>query len=420
MSGRVPGAPASGLALYRGRPLRVLHGCYEIAGQGMMLARGLAEHGCEAHSLAYRVDWDGRRPDFIVELDGRTAAGKVAARLGAFRRLLFHFDVYHFHFGTSFFSSPFFREPGTPLSALRPRSPLGELLRQADLALLQAMGKRIVFHFHGCEVRSRKHMLATHRLATCTECDPFCVPREQERVLALAARYAGRVFYSTLDLAESVPRGAHLPLAIEAGRWERAALERPLADFDRRDGVRGPVVIAHAPTHRLIKGTKHVHEAVERLRAEFPKVELRMIERLPWEAMPEFLSQCDILVDQVMMGWYGLLAIEGMAERRAVVAYMRDDLRPQYPDCPVVSAEPATLHAVLRDLVRDPARRAALGESGARFARERHDTRVVGERLLRAYREMLGAGTQGGSRSRAPGAAGGETGAAREHAPGGA
>jgi hypothetical protein len=30
------------------RPLRVLHGAYEIAGQGMMLAQALRENGCEA------------------------------------------------------------------------------------------------------------------------------------------------------------------------------------------------------------------------------------------------------------------------------------------------------------------------------------------------------------------------------------
>jgi hypothetical protein len=45
---------------------------------------------------------------------------------------------------------------------------------------------------------------------------------------------------------------------------------------------------------------------------------------------------------------------------------------------------------VLRDLVRDPARRVQLGERGARFAREQHDTRVVGARLLAEYRAMLG------------------------------
>ena len=382
------------LALYRGRPLRVLHGCYEIAGQGMMLARGLAENGCEAHSLAYRVDWDGRRPDFIVELDRHSSpAAKAAAMLGAFMRWGRGFDVYHFHFGTSFFGTPFFAPPRPAAVADAEARAAGASRRgswrQIDLPVLRAMGKRIAFHFHGCEVRSRARMIAEHRFSTCTECEPFCVPREQERVLSLAARHADRSFFSTLDLAESVRRGIHLPLAIEAARWERAALDRALPDLDRRDGVRGPVVIAHAPTHRLIKGTRHVEAAVERLRAEFPRVELRMVDRQPWATMPEFLSGCDILVDQLMMGWYGLLAIEGMAERRAVVSYLREDLRPQYPECPVVSADPETLHAVLRDLVRDPARRAELGERGARFARERHDTKVVGERLLREYRALL-------------------------------
>jgi hypothetical protein len=70
-----------------------------------------------------------------------------------------------------------------------------------------------------------------------------------------------------------------------------------------------------------------------------------------------------------------------------------------------VSADPETLHAVLRDLVRDPARRAELGERGARFASERHDTKVVGAGLLRVYREMLGLAP--------PGAAGDATAMAR-------
>src|SRR5207247_8068646 len=140
----------------------------------------------------------------------------------------------------------------------------------------------------------------------------------------------------------------HIHSPTKSASRYRAGLDRALPDVDRRDGVRGPVVIAHAPTHRLIKGTRHVEAAVERLRAEFPRVELRMIDRQPWATMPEFLSGCDILVDQLMMGWYGLLAIEGMAERRAVVSYLREDLRPQYPACPGVSADPDTLHAVLR------------------------------------------------------------------------
>src|SRR5262249_51852024 len=160
LSARTRGAAAAGEARgipqrmsdtgsFHGRPLRVLHGWYEIAGQGMALAAGLNALGCEAHSLAYRVDWDGRRPDFVVELDPmRGPLARAGAMLGAFARWAPQFDLFHFHFGTSFFGSTYHRAAFPGL---------------ADVPLLKAMRKRVVFHFHGCEVRNRERMLSAHR-----------------------------------------------------------------------------------------------------------------------------------------------------------------------------------------------------------------------------------------------------------------
>lgn len=365
-------------AVYEGRPLRVLHGTYEIAGQGMMLARALRELGAEARALAYKVDWDGRIPDLVVDLDRhRTVVGKAAAMGTALLRHAGSFDVFHFHAGTTFFNSKH------------------DLLDSLDLPLLKSMGKVVAFHFHGCEVRRRAHMLAHHRLSTCSECRPFCDPGRQNRLLAQAHRWADLVFYSTLDLAESVPNGRHLPLAIEADRWERAALEHPLEDFFVRDGVRSPVVVAHAPTDfvlgewRGIKGTRHLEAAIGKLKREFPQLEYRRIERQPWATMPEFLSQCDVLVDQLMMGAYGLLAIEGMCVRRPVVAYLREDFRPRLEGCPVQSATPTTITDVLRRLIADPPFRLLLGQQGVDYARTRHDLRAVGHELLGHYQEAL-------------------------------
>ena len=82
-----------------------------------------------------------------------------------------------------------------------------------------------------------------------------------------------------------------------------------------------------------------------------------------------------------------------------------------------MSAYPETLYAVLRDLVRDPAQRAELGERGARFARERHDTKVVGARLLRDYRVMLGL-EAAGAPGDAAGAAGHASAASASRGPG--
>ncbi len=367
-------------ALHHGRPLRVLHGTYEIAGQGIMLARALRRVGVEADALNYRVDWDGRKPDLLVELDRhRTAPGKMMSMAGAFARWAGHYDLFHFHFGTSFFY-------------ISPRAQPQSVRGHWDLPILKAMGKTIVFHFHGCEIRDREHMRRAHALATCTECDPFCRPWHQQWLRKQAEKYADLVFYSTLDLAESVPNGIHLPLVLDVPRWAHAAEANPLYDPYQRDGVHGPVVIAHAPTNRLIKGTRHVEQAVATLRDEGLQVELQLIDKRPWESMPEFLSGCDLLVDQLMMGWYGLLAMEGMAESKAVIAHLRSDFADHLLGCPVVDATPQTITDVLRSLVRDPERRAMLGAAGKRYVEQRHDLGVVGERLLREYRRVLDRG----------------------------
>jgi glycosyltransferase involved in cell wall biosynthesis len=363
--------------------VRVLHGTYEIAGQGMVLAEGLRRIGVDARSFAYRVDWDGRVPDEVVDLDALGFGARQAAKREAFARLAPAYDVFHFHFGTSF--------EWTPL-------PFGlPFLRQLDVPRLKRMGKRVVMHFHGCEVRNKQLMRARHPgAATCAECDPFCKPIEQRFFLDRARKYADRVFYSTLDLGESVPFGVQLPLAIDAAHWEAAgdAADASLTaaaggGAPPRDGVHGPVVIAHAPTQRLIKGTRYVEAAVEELRATFPRLELRMFERVPWADMPQALAQCDLLVDQLFMGWYGLLAIEGMSVGRPVVCAMRPDFARTVPDCSVVDASPATLAAVLAPLVADPALRHDLGRRGRAYARAHHDAEVVARILRTHYAEIL-------------------------------
>jgi len=65
-------------------------------------------------------------------------------------------------------------------------------------------------------------------------------------------------------------------------------------------------------------------------------------------------------------------------------------VRRRLADLPVVSAEPDTLGSVLRELIRDPMRRTVLGAQGETYVYRMHDTRVVGEQLLRTYREILG------------------------------
>ena len=155
-------------------------------------------------------------------------------------------------------------------------------------------------------------------------------------------------------------------------------------------------VVAHAPTNRGAKGTRFVLAALERLREEGVAFELRLIEGVGNREARELLSTSDLVVDQLLAGWYGGVANEAMAQGRAVVAYIRPgDLErvpaEQRKQLPVISATPDTIEPVLREWLTS--RRAELPEVGARgraYAERWHDPRAVAASLKGDYERAAG------------------------------
>jgi glycosyltransferase involved in cell wall biosynthesis len=330
----------------------VIHAAAEIAGQPALLCRGLRALGVDARSVACESSWLEYPSD--VEIDGRGAFGLVR-RLGA---LLTHgrgLDILHLHFGTSF------------------------LPRLLDVPLFAASGTRLVFHFHGCEVRPRAHMLAHHPLSACSECPVYCVPARQQRLLEVARRHGALLLVSTPDLLEAVPDAEHLPVAIDLAEW----------DVLRAQAVPAPgFVVVHAPSEPNIKGTRHVVAAVEALAARHPDVRLELVEREPAMRARRRYGSATVAVDQLHLGWHGLFAVEAMALGKPVAVYIRPDL--DRADLPVVRTDRERLADDLTRLRAHPEERSALGSAGVDYVRRVHDVRVVGARLLALYRRILG------------------------------
>ena len=102
------------------------------------------------------------------------------------------------------------------------------------------------------------------------------------------------------------------------------------------------------------------------------------------------LAEADIVIDQIVIGWYGVLAVEAMALGKAVVAFIRDDLVDEVPQGVLVNASPKTIARRLRELIVDPDLRADLGKSARRYVETYHAAEVVAERLRTLYREVSG------------------------------
>lgn len=158
----------------------------------------------------------------------------------------------------------------------------------------------------------------------------------------------------------------------------------------------GPLRILHAPNHRTIKGTRCFVASVEALRAEGVPVELQLLERVPNDQVRAAIRAVDVVADQLIVGWYAMFALEGMAMEKPVLCHLRPDLKALYEreglvapgEIPIIECTPENVKEVVRDLV---ARRGELREIGRRsreFAIRHHSIDAIGAVFERINRRL--------------------------------
>lgn len=168
-----------------------------------------------------------------------------------------------------------------------------------------------------------------------------------------------------------------LPPGIDLSRYE------PVPPVER-DRVR----IVHAPSSLEKKGTRYVVEACKQL-----PVDLDVVHGVRNEEALERYKQADIVVDQVLRDWHGILSIEGMALGKPVVTSLDEDAVRETEEhfgrkVPIVPATKDDLVEKLRTLVDSFAERKRLGEAGRAYVEEVHDVERMTDRLLDIYARL--------------------------------
>jgi len=146
---------------------------------------------------------------------------------------------------------------------------------------------------------------------------------------------------------------------------------------------------------RNIKGTRAVRTAVERLQAEGVPVRLVFVTGMKNTEVRFMQVQCDVIVDQLNYGRYGATAREGMMLGKPTVCYInRNDPGPEQTltclnELPLVSATEETVYGVLRELLLDPARQAAIGRASRAYALKWHSADACAERYERLCDNLM-------------------------------
>jgi glycosyltransferase involved in cell wall biosynthesis len=375
------------------RPIRVLHCPEVVGGHAPQLARAERALGVQARSIALQPSPYQYAADEILTRPGDRFLAFERKRFQLLRRACRDFDVVHFNFGSSLFPGPG-HHPPRPGTAPSFRQRLARLyhvsLFMRDVPFLKKAGKAIFVTYQGDDARQGDYCRTHFPLHFVHEVGAGYYPdgsdERKRAAIARFAAYADGIYALNPDLLYVLPdRARFLPYAnVDPGEWTPV----PPAGT-------GPLKVVHAPSHRGVKGTHYIVDAVSRLKADGIAIELELVENLTWQNARQAYARADVAVDQLLAGWYGGFGVEAMALGKPLVAYLREPDLQFLPgsmrvDLPVINADPRTIHDVLKSLASmERSELVRLGMRGRAYVERWHHPAKIAAALICDYERAL-------------------------------
>lgn len=188
-------------------------------------------------------------------------------------------------------------------------------------------------------------------------------------ILRQAAANGASLFVTTPGLLVDVPTAQVLPLAIDPQLWSDAAPQPPL--------TKRKLTVVHIPSSGRIKGTQAITPILEKLGSE-DLIDYTPITGIAHGEMPAAYGEADIVLDQFLLGDYGVAACEAMAAGRLVLGHVTDQVRAEAAKLagmklPIVEATVDSLESVLREVIANPGKFRVEAIQGSRFVAALHN-----------------------------------------------
>ncbi len=346
------------------KPIRLLIGPVNYAGQGYRWARAVEETGrVSARNYVHEANNPlGYAADYTVTW--RTAEHSRAWQRGMLEALAERY--------THVLIEACFPILGGRFS--------GDMRRQ--VAELQSAGLKLAIVGHGTDVRLPSRHAALHEWSYFRDdewIDPQLVEKVVAENLALVEDLGLPTFVSTAGLLLDLPDAQFLGVIIDPEKWRN---DEPLLVRDR-------LKVVHAPTNPIPKGTTLIAPTVERLHEEglIDSVALRGI---PNDQMPAVFADADVVLDQFRAADYGVAACETMASGRIVLAHVSEQVRAEVErragmPLPIPETTPDTLEERLRDIAARRDHYRAIAAQGPEFVRQLHSGEYSRDTLMRHF-----------------------------------
>ena len=151
----------------------------------------------------------------------------------------------------------------------------------------------------------------------------------------------------------------------------------------------GKIKILFGITRREFKGAVLIQKALKKLNEHYSeKIEIKIVEKLPFKEYLNILSQSDILIDQCKSYDYGMNTIFAL-EKGIIVLSGAESVAIKYlnvVNCPVINIKPDSedIFKKLQELINSSEIK-ELKENSHDYARAVHDRNLIAQKFLKEY-----------------------------------
>jgi hypothetical protein len=345
---------------------KVLHLPTPVGGNAWALSQGEKSLGLDSHVL-YTTENPFRYPsDFrFSPFRGKKSTLNVLKKAALFLKIRKTYDVFHFNFGRSIFHRPEY------------------LIYHEDLPWYSKKA-RLFVTYNGCDARQKYPTRVRRRISACIEdgCyDGICNSGRQDaykrHAISKMARHVKHMWALNPDLLHFLPqeKSSFCPYAVELDN-----IRPGFSDYSKKT-----LHVVHAPTNRACKGSDMILNALESVKRKHPGLlEIHLVENLEHKRAMEVYRKADLVIDQVLVGWYGAFAVEVMGMGKPVICrieeedlrFIPEDMRAHLKEA-MISSDPSSLEKVITRCLQDRSYLKERAQACLEYARKWHRPKHV-------------------------------------------
>lgn len=278
---------------------------------------------------------------------------------------IFKYDIFHFNAGSALFISN-----------------KNKFIDFLDIKLLKFFKKKIVFTYQGSGRLKSTFISRIDRFdevyfGVFDDTDDESV---RKRRIDLVNRYSDLIYSTNPDLLYNFDskKSVFRP-------YTKMDLLKP---FNKKFNEK--LKIIHFPTNKKAKGTDFIIRAFNELRDEGFNFDFLCVSEINNSEVRYIMRESDILIDQLLIGWYGGVAIEAMNFGVPVVAHINEhDLKfiphEMAEDSPIIKADLITFKTVLIDLINNPYKLSDISKKGFDYLIKWHNPETIAKQITNDY-----------------------------------